>query len=37
MNILEYIDELLSQGYSEHEAEMLADVAFNIEYEPEEE
>ena len=35
-NILEYIDNLIEQGYTEAEAEMFADIAFNIEYEPEE-
>lgn len=36
MNILEYIEDLMEQGYTEEEAEMMADIAFNLEYEPEE-
>lgn len=36
MNILDYIDNLIAQGYTEEVAEMQADIAFNIEYEPEE-
>ena len=35
MNILEYIDELMCQGYTEEEAYLFADIAFNIEYVPE--
>lgn len=35
MNILEYIENLMEQGYTEEEAGLFADVAFNIEYEPE--
>ena len=34
MNILEYIDELLDQGYNEEDAERLADIAFGDEWEP---
>ena len=36
MNILEYIDYLMDQGFTEEEAEIEADIAFNIEYEPDE-
>lgn len=35
MNILEYIESLINEGMTEAEAEMMADVVFNIEYEPE--
>lgn len=35
MNILEYIDELMNEGYTEEEASMMADIAFNLPYEPE--
>ena len=36
MNILEYIDILMQEGYTEEEAYLFADEAFNL-YEPEEE
>lgn len=35
MNILEYIDDLMAQGMTEEEAGMMADIAFNLPYEPE--
>lgn len=37
MNILEYIEDLMDQGMSEEEAGMMADIAFDLPYEPEEE
>ena len=33
MNILEYIDELIEQGYSEEDAERCADCLFSVEFE----
>lgn len=33
MNILEYIDELIEQGYSEEDAERCADIMFNDDFE----
>lgn len=36
MNILEYIEDLMSQGYTEEEASICADVMFNDEYDSEE-
>lgn len=36
MNILEYIEDLMDQGMSEEEAGMMADIAFGLPYEPEE-
>lgn len=35
MNILEYIEDLMNQGYTEDEAGMMADIAFGLPYEPE--
>lgn len=36
MNILEYIDSLIEQGYKEEDAERMADVMFNLDFECEE-
>lgn len=30
MNILEYIEDLMDQGYTEEEAGLMADCAFNL-------
>jgi len=35
MNILEYIEEMMEQGYSEEDAERLADIEFNLDRESE--
>ena len=35
MNILEYIDYLMDQGYSEEEAYLFADVTYNLAYDVE--
>lgn len=35
MNILEYIESLMEQGYSEEEAERCADVMFNEDFDNE--
>ena len=35
MNILEYIEDLMEQGYSEEEAERCADFMFSDEWESE--
>ena len=37
MNILEYIDSLIEQGYSEEDAERCADCMFSEEFESEDE
>lgn len=37
MNILEYINELIEQGYSEEDAERCADFLFSDEWESEDE
>lgn len=36
MNILEYIDSLIEQGYSEEEAERCADILFSDNWDSEE-
>lgn len=36
MNILEYIDELMEQGYSEEDAMTIADYAFSDEWQHDE-
>lgn len=35
MNILEYIDFLMDQGYSEEDAYICADVTYSVEYDVE--
>lgn len=35
MNILEFIEDMMDQGYSEEDAERLADLEFNLDREEE--